>query len=448
MRVHYKSIMLKSFFSTARRTFPAKKYLSIRNLSTIFALSTGYVKSAVAVFRVSGPKAMTVLLTMGGFKTRPEHGRVYVRTLRHPKSHREIDKAVLLWFSAPNSFTGEDVVELQCHGSLAVIRALTSALASLEGLRAAEPGEFARRAFLNKKMDLTDVESLADLIEAETDAQLDQAIRGRGQLVSACARWMQQLKAARANFEVYIDFSEDQDISPSTVMSQASCVLKKTAHEMSEALRTAPQGEAIRTGFKVAITGRPNVGKSTLVNLISRQEASIVSPFAGTTRDLIRVSVDLGGLPIILCDTAGARWNSRDPVEIEGIRRARDFSRQAHLNILVTDDPMLVQEDHRLLLNEGSTTRESDKCNSIVVLNKVDLFTNFDLLKRTVPDLNLVDYAVSCHSGQGVGNLIEGIVTRLADRFAVHDTPALVVRERQRNLIQFLQLCVAYFRRH
>ncbi|XP_018496252.1 uncharacterized protein LOC100901131 [Galendromus occidentalis] len=395
--------------------------------STIFALSTAYVKSAVAVFRVSGPEAARVMSLIGNIES-PEHRRAYVRRLRHPVTSKIIDSGVMLWFKGPSSFTGEDVCELQCHGSIAVIKTLSSALASIDGLRMAEPGEFAKRAFHNRKLDLSDAESLADLIDAETESQLDQAIRG-SQLSGVCNQWMSQIKEAMANFEAYIDFSEDQDIPAEEVVKNVRSTLRNTLLEIRLALQSAPRGHAIRTGFRVAITGRPNVGKSTLMNILSQQETSIVSPSAGTTRDLVKTTLDLGGLPIVLCDTAGIRSDTDDAVELEGITRAKDFAENAHINVSVIDDPASLARDRGEVANEDT----------IVVLNKIDLL-------RGCTRQPGIDYAVSCATGAGIAELTDGIISRLRSKYAP-DAPPLIVRERQQELIQSalenIEMCLA-----
>jgi tRNA modification GTPase len=301
---------------------------------TIFALSSGPGRAGVAVFRLSGPQARTALKVLAGALPAPR--RAALRVLRDPADGTEIDRGLILWLPGPQSFTGEDMGELHVHGSRAVAAALTAALAALEGLRLAEPGEFARRAFENGRLDLTAAEGLADLIDAETEAQRRQAVR---QLEGAAGRlydgWRDRLMRALAHFEAALDFADEADVPGSLgeeVAAEAAAVVGEIARHLADGRR----GERLREGLRVVIAGPANAGKSTLMNALARRDVAIVSERAGTTRDVIEVHLDLSGYPVILTDTAGLR-EAADEIEEEGVRRARQALDRA--DILVWLDP-------------------------------------------------------------------------------------------------------------
>jgi tRNA modification GTPase len=302
--------------------------------STIFALSSGRGPAAIAVIRISGPRAGDALKQLTGKIPSPRQAAL--ARIRDPRTQDIIDEALGLWFPAPHSETGEDVAELQLHGGRAVIAAVLSALASLDGLRPAEAGEFTRRAFENGKLDLTAVEGLADLVAAETQGQRRQAFRQMKGLLGNCAEaWRQRLIQALALVEARIDFSDEADV-PENLLAPALAIARELETEIAAALADGGRGERLREGLVVAIAGPPNAGKSTLLNRIARREAAIVSPFAGTTRDVIEVHLDLGGWPVTLLDTAGIR-DTADPVELEGVRRARERANGADLVLWVVD---------------------------------------------------------------------------------------------------------------
>jgi tRNA modification GTPase len=301
---------------------------------TIFALSSGRGPAAIAVIRISGPRAGDALKALTGKIPSPRQAAL--ARIRDPRTQDVIDEALGLWFPAPHSETGEDVAELQLHGGRAVIAAVLGALASLDGLRAAEAGEFTRRAFENGKLDLTAVEGLADLVAAETQGQRRQAFRQmKGLLGNRAEAWRQRLIQALALVEARIDFSDEADV-PENLLQPALAIARELETEIAAALADGGGGERLREGLVVAIAGPPNAGKSTLLNRIARREAAIVSPFAGTTRDVIEVHLDLGGWPVTLLDTAGIR-ETADPVELEGVRRARERANGADLVLWVVD---------------------------------------------------------------------------------------------------------------
>src|ERR1700712_3565206 len=300
---------------------------------TIFALSSGRLPSAIAMVRVSGPQAGPLLKSLGG-KIPP--ARVATRALLRDVGQRPIDDAVVLWFPGPASATGEDVAEFHVHGGRAVLAALFAALAGFENERAAEPGEFTRRAFENGKLDLTEAEALDDLVHADTDRQRRQALRHlKGMLGDKARHWRAQIIEASALIEVGIDFSDEGDV-PAELIAPALGKIRVLLGEIEQVLAAQEKSERLRDGLVVAIAGPPNVGKSTLINLLARREVAIVSPHAGTTRDIIEVQLDLEGYPVTVIDTAGIR-ETEDPVEQEGVRRARSRAAEADLVLWLSD---------------------------------------------------------------------------------------------------------------
>src|ERR1700719_966101 len=299
---------------------------------TIFALSSGRPPAAIAVVRISGLRARVALEQLIGRVPQPRQASL--ARVRDPKTGAIIDEALALWFPAPNSETGEDMAELQVHGGRAVIAAVLAALAKVAGLRHAEAGEFTRRAFENGRMDLTAVEGLADLVAAETEAQRRQAYQHlRGLLGERAETWRQRLIQALALVEDGIDFSDEDDV-PKAAMAQALALVAPLRDEIENACKI--RGERLREGLRVAIAGPPNAGKSTLFNRLARREAAIVSPYPGTTRDVLELHLDFGGFPVTVLDTAGIRATD-DPVEREGVRRARDQAARADLVLWVLD---------------------------------------------------------------------------------------------------------------
>lgn len=308
--------------------------------STIYALSSAPGRAGVAVIRVSGPQAGRAAEALAGPLPAPrkaalrqfrDHG-----SIDHGSSdHGPIDRGLLLWFPAPDSFTGEDVAEFQVHGGRAVTAALLAALGRLEGLRAAEPGEFTRRAVLAGKLDLTAAEGLGDLIAAETEAQRRQALRQYdGGLAALYEGWRARLIAQAAWIEAGIDFAEEE--LPEDVLPRALGALAAVADEIVRHLDDGGRGEILREGLHIALIGPPNAGKSSLLNALARRDVAIVSAIPGTTRDIIEVKLDLDGYAAIVSDTAGLR-EAGDAIEAEGMRRALARARAADLVVLVLD---------------------------------------------------------------------------------------------------------------
>src|SRR6476661_8677380 len=331
---------------------------------TIYALSSGRPPAAIAVVRISGPRAGVALKALMG--RIPDPRKAALARIRG-RDGEIVDQALALWFPGPQSETGEDVAELQLHGGHAVVAAVFAALAQFDGLRPAEAGEFTRRAFENGKLDLTAVEGLADLVMAETEGQRRQAFRQMaGALGDRVENWRAQLIQALALIEARIDFSDEADV-PQDLVGPALQIARSLEGEIAAALADGGRGERLREGLVVAIAGPPNAGKSTLLNRIAKREVAIVSPYAGTTRDVIEVHLDLGGLPVTLLDTAGIR-ETVDPVEREGVRRARDRASAADLVLWVVDANVPTGEQ---LLPQIEKNQPAPR--AWVVRNKTDL---------------------------------------------------------------------------
>lgn len=303
---------------------------------TIYALSTVFGKSGVAVIRVSGDRATDVIKLMTDVKMSELKPRyAYFVNIKDSVSHEKLDKVLVLYFKAPHSFTGEDIVEIQCHGSRAVLSSILNSLSQLDGFRLAEPGEYSRRAFYNNKMDLTEAEGLADLIDAETSEQQKYAIRQmEGGLKNLYDGWREELLKVYANLEAYIDFP-DEDIPESIKESNLNTVFK-LIKEIDEHLCNANYGERMREGFRVVIAGPANAGKSSLLNAVVKRKAAIVSDIAGTTRDAVDVNLSIKGYPVIFTDTAGIR-EATDVVEQQGVEIAIDKIKDADLVIALFD---------------------------------------------------------------------------------------------------------------
>ncbi len=377
---------------------------------TIFALASGAGRAGIAVIRLSGPAAGDALKRLcGGDLPRPRQAtRV---SLRQPENKAVVlDDGLALWFPAPASFTGEDVVELHVHGGPAVIGGVLAALAGLAGLRPAEAGEFSRRGFENGKFDLTAAEGLADLIDAETEAQRRQAQRqSRGELGRLYESWRQCLIRAQALTEADIDFS-DEDI-PDDLVAEALAIAAVLDLEIAAHLDDGKRGERLRAGLYLAIVGPPNAGKSSLLNRLARRDAAIVSDIAGTTRDVIDVHLDLGGYPVIAADTAGLR-QARDSIESEGVRRARERAGDADMKLAVFDATDL-DTAHGL----DALTLELIDGDSLVVLNKCDL-VNAPLAPLPDQIAGRPAYPLSAKTGAGFDDLLDALQNEAASRMA------------------------------
>lgn len=355
-------------------------------MDTIFAVSTARGKAGVAVIRVSGPDVEYVAKVICGGVPLPRTATL--RVLQNQEGQR-LDEALVIHFPGSASFTGEPVLELQVHGSMAVVSVVLECLSRFDRLRPAEQGEFTRRALTNEQLDLTQVEALADLIDSETESQRRQAMRVlSGDLGRKAARWRQALIRAAALLEATIDFA-DEDV-PEDVSADVLTLVDQVSHDLSTQIAGVGVAERIRDGFEVAIVGPPNIGKSTLLNALAGRDAAITSEYAGTTRDVIEVRMDLHGLPVTLLDTAGLRA-TEDAVECIGIARARDRASAADIRVFLTSDGVA----------PGDLFRDDD----IVLRGKGDL-------------LDEVGQSISGLTGKGVDALVQQIGASLEERAA------------------------------
>jgi tRNA modification GTPase len=381
---------------------------------TIYALASAAGRAGVAVWRLSGGRAAEVLTTLTG-RPPPAPRRATRVRLVDPGSGEIIDDGLAVWFPAPRSFTGEDVVELHLHGGRAVAQALAESLGR-QGLRPAEPGEFSRRAFLNGKMDLTQAEAIADLVDAETAAQRKQALRQMdGGLARLADGWRGQVIGLLARLEAEIDFA-DEDI-PAGLMEQVAGGVAALAGELAGHLADNHRGERLRDGIHIAILGAPNAGKSSLLNRLAGRDAAIVSAQAGTTRDVIEVHLDLGGWPVVLADTAGLREAACD-VEAEGVRRALARAEAADLKLAVLDGGIL----------DSATLAVIDDA-TLVVANKADI----GACPEQVAGRPVL--VVSARTGQGIEAMVRALEDEVAARFAVTSAPMLT-RARHRAAVE------------
>ena len=400
----------------------------MRAEDTICALSSGRGQAGVAVIRLSGPAAHSIVEKLIG--RLPKAREATLVALRHPKSGEVLDRALVLVFSAPRSFTGEDVVELHVHGGLAVIDAVLEGVLATGQCRAAEPGEFTYRAFRNGKLDLTAAEALGDLIAAETAEQRRLALRqAGGELAGLYEGWRTKLLDALALVEASLDFMDEADV-PANAMTRASPIAEALETELRRHLDDGKRGEIVRDGFKVALVGPPNVGKSSLLNRLARRPAAIVSDEPGTTRDVITVKLDLDGLAVHVSDTAGLR-RPTGAIEQEGIRRTIGEARVADLVIWMTSPdagaPALPPEI------EGLAGK------AIGVMNKADL------LRRGQDPLPEGMLAVSALTGEGIEALTDRIAERARSQIGMSQSPVLT-RARHRELVTRAAEALADFR--
>ncbi|KAB2978145.1 MULTISPECIES: tRNA uridine-5-carboxymethylaminomethyl(34) synthesis GTPase MnmE [unclassified Wolbachia] len=383
---------------------------------TIFALSTVFGKSGVAVIRISGNYALKAL---NHFHIKKEiKPRFATLVDLYDDSSQLIDNGIIIYFPAPNSFTGEDVIELQVHGSKAVIKIILEELSKVFVM--AKPGEFSLRAFLNGKFDLTQIEGIADLIDAETKMQAKQAIKQiSGELERLYSNWRQRLITIQSKIEAYIDFPEDIWAEKSE-LEKINNEVQSLVRLIQEHLNDNRRGERLREGLHIVITGEPNVGKSTLFNFLAKRDIAIVSEYAGTTRDILEAHIDIGGYPIILSDTAGIRESS-DPIESEGISRAKKRSFEADLRI----ELFPFEQRHNINCNVVNS-------DTIYVLSKAD-----DVINNHNIKINGIDFLpISILKGIGTNKLISLIKEKAEEKFGHdRDTP-VITRQRHRNHMQ------------
>ncbi len=398
---------------------------------TIYALSSGAVPSGVAVIRVSGSRTREIVETLCG--RLPEPRKAMLSKLRHPQSGDVLDEAVVLYFEGPASFTGEDVAEFQCHGGRAVVSSLLGVVGSFEGCRPAEAGEFTRRAFDRGRMDLTEVEGLADLIAAETESQRKQAMRQMGGALGQLYEdWRKRLIHMRAMIEADFDFADEEDV-PGSVAEEVWKEAAQLHSEIADHLERSKSGERLRTGLQVVLMGAPNAGKSSLLNAIAGRDVAIVTEEAGTTRDVIEVHLDLGGYPVTLVDTAGLR-QAEGIVEREGIRRAEAKGREADL-ILWAMEPGGVK------LDDPEAGLPADLRSGVPVWS---IQTKADLETPPERDSSGTNEEITCSSKNAEGmSVLLTRLTRFAEETISLGEAPLATRERHRH---YLKDCLAGLR--
>jgi tRNA modification GTPase len=396
---------------------------------TIFALSSGPAPAGIAVIRLSGPEALAALHSLllrqpTGSQWVPQPRRAHRRKLYQPTFDTAsdpdvLDDALVLYFPGPASFTGEDVVELHCHGGAATIAAVLKALGHYPGCRLAEAGEFSRRAFANGNMDLTEAEALADLIAAETEAQRRLALRlATGAGHDGYQDWTDRLIHILALIEAAVDFPEDD--LPRDMLDQNTDAIATLVQEWQQDIRLGALSSAIRDGVRVAIVGSPNVGKSSLLNKLAGRDAAIVSEIAGTTRDVIEVRLDLGGYAVTLSDTAGLR-DTPNVVEGEGVRRARSTAQTADIVLWVSDDPLVFDMPEPFGVLESVPVLQ--------LLTKCDMVSAPSFWQN-----HAYRFGISSVTGIGLQDLLSAMTTICADKYG-QATAAVAVRARHREAL-------------
>lgn len=379
--------------------------------ATIYAPATAPGRAAVGIVRVSGPDAAEACRRLTGREPPPPR-RASLRRLVDPEDGGPLDDAVVLWMPGPGTSTGEDVLELHHHGGRAVLAGLLGALAGTPGLRLAEPGEFAKRAFLNGRLDLTEAEGIADLVDATTRAQARQALRQLdGHAGRLYAAWRERLLHCLALAEAEIDFGADESEVGEGLVRRMAPEVGEVARAIAAHLADGGRGERLRAGIVVAVVGAPNAGKSSLVNLLARRDVAIVTPVPGTTRDVIEVPLDLDGLPVTLLDTAGLR-ETDDPAEAVGVERARRRAADADLRLGVLD--------------ATAPRPETVAGAEILALNKVDVAGIGAAVGGAVP--------ISCATGEGVAELLKHLAEAAGRLVAAGDEP-VITRARHREAL-------------
>ncbi|RMX63348.1 hypothetical protein DD238_005437 [Peronospora effusa] len=419
--------------------------LGVYDLDTIYALSSAPGKSGVAVIRISGDQADSCLQQLSMSTALPGPRIAALRKLYHPKTKEHLDDALVLRFPHPKSFTGENIVELHTHGSVAVVSGVLEALSHVPHCRAAEAGEFTERAFDNNKIDLVQVEGLADLLSAETEAQRGQALRQlSGDIGDIYEGWRDSLIKCLAYTEAMIDFGDDEDDVTDADYEAAVGRVRALADSIRGHLADGRRGEILRSGVQVAIVGPPNAGKSSLLNVLARRPAAIVSSIAGTTRDVVQVPLNIAGYPVIVSDTAGLR-ETEDLVEKEGVLRAQQCASEADICVVMVD----IQNANHL---------QNDECQfylkrgAIAVLNKSDqvdeekirqLLDSFDTKQR---DELLV---ISCAAGDNIDDFVDKLATTVKEKLEISaggvTNGALITRERHRQNIVECLTCLDRF---
>ncbi|KAI6656470.1 tRNA modification GTPase GTPBP3, mitochondrial [Oopsacas minuta] len=379
---------------------------------TIFALSTPPGKSAISIIRITGDHALPTLHALIQSTNKITPRKAVLRRVYSPITIEPIDRAVVLWFPEGGSFTGEDTVELHLHGSPAVIRATLRCLRGVKWLRPAQPGEFTQRALANGRMSLLEVEALSELVNSETEMQRKVALSHmEGQLTRVYEKWTEQLIGAVANMEAHIDFSESESLG-SSLAAESMITADEVLQSVTQFLKDSQIRDRIKNGFTVVIIGPPNVGKSSLMNLLSQREVAITSPTPGTTRDIVECRLEIGGMMVSVCDTAGLRATS-DQIECEGIGRAIIRAKEADIIVAVLDvsevsDFPDVTQSLRLI-------GRSINCDILKIMTSCDasyiLVNKSDLLDNR-PEIKNAQY-ISCKDNQGVSEFLESLSVRI-----------------------------------
>ncbi len=398
---------------------------------TIFALATAPGRGAIAVIRISGAVAFAALQQLTA-KPLPAPRMAQHLQLYHPTTQTLLDDVIVTCYAAPASFTGEDTVEIACHGGRATITAILDALGTLPGLRLAQPGEFTRRAFDNDKLDLTQAEAINDLINAETSLQRAQALNQlSGALSQLYHDWAARLTRCLAYAEAVLDFPDEE--LPDDLWDKLSPQLSAITAEIAAHLNDAHKGERLRDGIQIAIIGAPNAGKSTLLNALAQREVAIVSAVPGTTRDVLEVHLDLGGYPVVLADTAGLR-NSENLIEAIGIDRARQRAAQADIKLLLFDSTQVPDTDTLSFMNDDA----------IVVFTKKDLRLEAGgwTLDKSVFPASSLQLPISAQTGEGLPQLLTLLTKEITQRYdRITETPTLT-RARHRDALTDAHDCL------
>lgn len=381
---------------------------------TIFAPATAPGRAALAIVRISGPRALEALRALAGDVPPPR--RLSLRVLRDSSKQEVLDEAMVVAMSGPSTATGEDLVELHLHGGRAVVAAVCNHLTAIPGLRIADPGEFTRRAFLNDRIDLTRAEGILDLVDAETDGQRRQAVRqATGRLAAALDGWREILVAAMARLEAFIDFPDEE--LPQSLQSEIHAALSSLQTEMAVALAEGSRAERVRDGLRIAIVGVPNAGKSSLLNWLAKRDVAIVSATAGTTRDVLEVYLDINGYAATVADTAGLR-ETADEIEAEGVRRALARAEAADLTLVLAD------------IREGEAGRNA-MAPYLAQGNALAIATKIDLAARPVPAPWI---GLSTLTGAGSQEFLSALGMAMADRMDRVGSVALT-RARHREAV-------------